>query len=564
MRCLTWLTALAVLVSSLACSALEPGGRFRSVVWDELPVSKAPHRVGLLDSGWEALALRVHLIRTAERTLDMQTFIWADDEVGRLMVHELVAAARRGVRVRLLADQMFSTTEPDLVAYVSTAHENLLLQHYNPNRKRIAPSALSMLPELMLRFEDVNQRMHDKVMVVDGRIAIVGGRNLENAYFDYAEGMNFKDREMVVEGPVIEDIVTSFERFWVHVRSIESADLIDVARLLRSGRPLPWETPEQLGITGLLDELALWSATGVEVVEDYRKRRMSSVEQVLFSCDQPGKPWLREGEDGAPRELLRVLGGLVRGARESVLVQSPYLVLGQRGARLFEDMRADEPELVVRVSTNSLAATDSWPTYAMSYRQKRLMIETLGFQIHEYKPYPGDLQAAFSGHQRAGDPEAEPRYCLHSKSLVLDGQIAAVGSFNLDPRSSDFNTEVMLLVRDERFAEELTRSIETDIHPRNSWTVWKREHPLIQEQMVDLLDFFSRAIASVTTLDPWPSQYASAFEMRGDCEPLEPTDPRFYDCYLPIGNFPGVSPKEEKLLYTLLFKTFATSTNWLL
>ena len=147
---------------------------------------------------------------------------------------------------------------------------------------------------------------------------------------------------------------------------------------------------------------------------------------------------------------------------------------------------------------------------------------------------------------------------------MVDGEVAAVGSFNLDPRSSHLNTEVMVLVRDEAFARLLADEIEADMHPRNSWVIWRRERPLLDRQVDDLLSYLSDKVASLTTLDLWPSQYASAFDLRHGEEPVPPGHPDFYDRYREVGDFPEVDPTERKLVLALLFKAVGTSADWLL
>jgi phosphatidylserine/phosphatidylglycerophosphate/cardiolipin synthase-like enzyme len=281
---------------------------------------------------------------------------------------------------------------------------------------------------------------------------------------------------------------------------------------------------------------------------------------VAFCSDQPGKP--ADGGDGAvPNLVTRALGGLARGAEESILIQSPYLVLSERSVGLFRELRDEHPEISVRISTNSLAATDSWPTYAMAYRQRRTMLEDLELRIHEFRPRPADLPRMLAHREaltRWTGPD--PTLCLHSKSVVFDGEVAGVGSFNLDPRSGNLNTEVMLLVRDRDFAERLTESIETDAHARNSWTVWKRERPLGLRQVEDLAEALSSLVGSVTSLDLWPSRYASSFELREGRQAVPPGHDAFYDSYRDVGHFPGIGVTDEKWILARLFKAFGSST----
>jgi phosphatidylserine/phosphatidylglycerophosphate/cardiolipin synthase-like enzyme len=541
-----------------SCLSLRSPESFSALRFEDVVVRRGPHGVRLLESGWEALGARVHLVRSARRTVELQTFIWGDDEAGRLMAYELIQAARRGVHVRLLVDQMFSSSDPDLVAFLATADPGLELRHYNPNLERISSSLLALLAETAVNFDQVNHRAHDKVMVVDGEVALIGGRNLENSYFDLAEGANYYDREILVRGGVVEDVVASFDRFWDFELSLPSAELRDVGELIRSGEVPRFQTIDEFAIADLYREVdALASSDSIRALVT---EGLDVVEAVAFCCDQPGKPADRAG-DVVPNLVTRTLGGLARDAERSILIQSPYLVLSERSVGLFRELREEHPEISVRISTNSLAATDSWQTYAMSYRQKRTMLEDLGLRIHEFQPRPADLPQMLA-HREVLAPWTgpDPTLCLHSKSVVFDGEVAGVGSFNLDPRSGNLNTEVMLLVFDRDFAERLTESIETDAHPRNSWTVWKRNRPLGLRQVEDLADTLSSLVGSVTTLDLWPSRYATSFELREGHQAVPPGHHAFYDSYRDVGHFPGVGSTDEKWILTRLFKALGSST----
>lgn len=193
------------------------------------------NRVALLSGGDDALLLRVHLIRQARRSIEVQTFIWTNDEVGRLVMWELLAAARRGVQVRIIADQPFSEKDPELVAFLATAHPNLQIKHYRPTLARIRPTLAHTLAAGLRSFKGVNQRMHSKVMLFDGAVLITGGRNIENAYFDHATELNYRDRDVVVAGPAAREAARMFEAFWNFKYAVASRDLVDVEAAIARG-----------------------------------------------------------------------------------------------------------------------------------------------------------------------------------------------------------------------------------------------------------------------------------------------------------------------------------------
>lgn len=193
------------------------------------------NHIAMIGGGHDALLLRVQLIREARRSIGIQTFIWTNDECGRLLIYELVEAARRGVKVRIIADHFASDQDPEVVAFLATIHPNLELKHYRPAMSRIKPSRLQSLLAGVMSFRAFNQRMHNKVMLVDDAVLITGGRNVENSYFDHSTSMNFRDRDVLVAGPVVRDAVRSFEQFWSYRHSVPSRELVDVQALIASG-----------------------------------------------------------------------------------------------------------------------------------------------------------------------------------------------------------------------------------------------------------------------------------------------------------------------------------------
>jgi len=191
------------------------------------------HYVNVIERGEDSLLLRVHLIRAATRSIDIQTFIWADDDAGWLVLDELAAAARRGVRVRVLADQLFSLDDVEWLARIARAHVNLEFRLYNPTFDEAVTQPLEFAIGIMCCFSRFNQRMHNKLLLVDGEIGIAGGRNYENRYFDWDEEFDYRDRDVLVLGPVAgAEMQASFERFWAHPRAVPLTRLNDVNRRL--------------------------------------------------------------------------------------------------------------------------------------------------------------------------------------------------------------------------------------------------------------------------------------------------------------------------------------------
>ncbi|MBT7057288.1 MAG: phospholipase D family protein [Lentisphaerae bacterium] len=516
------------------------------------------NRVLIVNNGNDALLLRIHLIRQATKSIDIQTFIWTNDECGRLLMYELIAAARRGVRVRIIADHFVSDKDPGVVAFLSTVSPNLQVKHYRPAAKRIKPKPHQVLLQAAFRFRDFNQRMHNKIVLVDEAVAITGGRNIENSYYNYSTGMTFKDRDVLVMGPVLRDVQTSFVTFWDCRYAISSLELRDVAKLVADGDFARYSSRADFALNGLFKELL--SQVGDSVLIDERfAARMIDADRVQFLADRPGKNrslWLRGGGRAS-----KALGKLIAGAQRELIIQSPYFVVNEKAEKVFRELRASRPDLKVTVSTNSFGSTDNTVAYSANYRLRSLYIESLGIHAYEYKPYPGDLRCVFPAYdeferrasmrRKSETGPDKPFLCIHAKSFVMDERVSFIGSFNLDPRSVNLNTEVGFLITDIDVARALRRDILTDTAPRNSWVINRKQMPLGLEEANALFEGFVRK----TPLDLWPVRNTSSFELREGQAPVPPDHPDFYDRYRDIGPFPGAeSGLTPKQITTRVYK----------
>ena len=527
-----------------------------------LATGKQRHFVSLLEYGQDALLARVHLIRAARQRIDLQSYIFVEDDSGILLVSELIAAARRGVKVRVLVDQLFSADDPIRLAELSLVHRNLEIQLYNPTFGEAETGKLQFVAGIVCCFTRFNQRMHNKLLLIDGKLAITGGRNVQNRYFDWGGDYNYRDRDLLVGGPVAATMQASFDLFWQHRLSVPAPALRDVRRVLRQGEPLPLTPGEITRGDRMLDISAM--ADSPEVIG---RRLMSSgleVGPVEFYSDQPNKPFeLRTEEDFEVSARLR---NLLAEADHRVVLQTPYLVFSSEARRQFRALRQQPEPPQVTVSTNSLAATDAFPVYALSHKYKRRYLREFGFQIFEYKPFPEyapieveagrpfdsavlgayatESRRAFGssrGPRRQRGPlalrQAGMRVGLHAKSMVIDSRVAVVGTHNFDPRSDRLNTESFVLIRDPAFAEQLERIILRDTLPENSWTIAPRPKPWALSGLNYSLGKVSEYLP---IFDIWPWRYATSWELKPGCEPLPYRDPRFYQCYQPVGDFPEV------------------------
>lgn len=565
-------------------------------VFENAP-TQAGNRMLLLDDGQDALLARMHMIRSARQRIDLQTYIYKEDDVGRMILRELLAAARRGVQVRVLIDQLSAMESPDTLAALAGSHRNFQLRIYSPLFNIGRPNYLDYVLASFVRFRQLNQRMHTKVMVVDGEVGVTGGRNFSDEYFDWSQKYNFLDRDVLATGPVAKAMQDNFDMFWTAPQSVPVEQLNDVARILLA-RGVPelskkrYETPERVR--------AMQTASGDQAL--LRKRlgdALVPVASVEFVADPPGKHEDAVGKNrSADAPASTVVRDVVEAARYEVVIQTPYLVLTHGAQRMFQALhrRPDPPRVIV--STSSLAGIDNALTYAMAYKYRRRYIKRFGFEMYELKPFPADVPmrvSAFVGDDEEEDedvagnevstqatgrrhplptsgedtsrrgvllyrlnrpqPESDqPRVGLHAKSLVVDRSVAVVGSHNFDPRGVNLNTESALIIRDPAFAARVADSIERETLPANAWVIAPREPGLAE---VD--DAIVRASERLPIFDLWPSRYATAFDFRAspDCpKPLPVRNPDFYRCYRAVGDFPDVPVLGVKWWMTRVITAF--------
>ena len=575
-----------------ACAQPSPLHALAADAFAESAAGPARHRALILDDGRDALLARINLIRSATTSVDLQTYIFEEDDAGRLVLDELLAAAKRGVRVRVLIDQLSALERVQTLAALAGAHRNFEIRIYNPVLQRARISYPMYLLASACCWHKLNHRMHSKLLLIDGAIGITGGRNYQDDYYDWDTDYNFRDRDLLVAGPVARDMAANFEAFWASHRSVPVEQLADVGGLLlKHGIPsmpdAPFEMQERI-------ERMSSDAGDPELAARLASHALD-VGAVRFLADLPTK-----SRDGAHSASTGGLRELIEQAQREVLLQTPYLVLSKTAQRMFRELHARVQPPRIVVSTNSLAATDSFITYALSYKYKRRYLRDFGFEIHEVKPFPSTIPASLLGDANAvgvaeGDAtgaatdmdeavagkrptplareysalryagvgvnkpvpltRAGPRRGLHAKSMVIDGRIGVVGTHNFDPRGDTYNTESALVIDDAAFAQALEASIHGDMTPGNAWTIARRDpSPILPGIEYTLAKLSER----MPIFDLWPVRYATSYDFvpGPDCpQPLPPNDPRFHQCYRAVGDFPEVSIGFKSLL-TRIFTAF--------
>ena len=409
-----------------------------------------PGRSGmaLLADNLDAFTVRAASARAAGRSLDLQYYIWNHDFTGNLLGYEVLRAADRGVRVRLLLDDMTAHGKDSHLAALD-AHPNIEVRLFNPSRSRAG--VLGRASEMLLRPVAMNRRMHNKAWIADGRVAVVGGRNVGDEYFDAAAQTNFLDLDAVLVGPAVGQTSAIFDDFW------NSASVIPLAAL--SGAE-----------EGALARLRAHGDAG------YRSTR--AVDYVARLRSSPGLPalvggnalhWLDEvgvysdpaakGQGkGKAQWLVHRLGRAMGLAKRELRVISPYFVPGEEGTRWLVGKRAQGVD--VSVLTNSLAANDVMAVHG-GYAPYRVPLLEGGVTLYELMPH-GRQDSSLFGSSGAS---------LHTKAFAVDAERGFIGSFNLDPRSVNLNTEMGILFRDRAATAALLRSYEAKIAPDKSYRV---------------------------------------------------------------------------------------------
>lgn len=546
------------------CAMASP---YRTLVATARASTAAPLQyVNVVEGGEDALLLRIHLIRAARKSIDIQTFIWAEDDAGWLVLDELIAAARRGVQVRVLADQLFSIDSVEWLARIARVHRNLQFKLYNPTFNDAVTPPLEFAAGVLCCFTKFNQRMHNKLFLVDGEIGIAGGRNIEDRYFDWDEEFDYRDRDVLVAGPRTgAQMQASFEQFWTHPRAVPLTRFNDVNRRIvaDAGRGTRLAPPADANWPRI-DRLRARAADAAYIRERFTEPALR-VARVAYFSDAPDKGARPDGVDEV--ELGTRISELLQGARSEVVFETPYLVLSPRARKIFRGLHLRTPRVPVIVSTNSLAATDAFYVYALSYKYKKRYLKRYGFQIHEFKPFPADAAefvanyAELAGGGNAGKyhrygqaplKRGGVRLGLHGKSLIIDGRVCVIGSHNFDPRSDSYNTESGFILHDAAVAETVRAAVLRDAAPQNAWTIARRQRP-------HWLAKINNAIADLSTalplFDLWPFRYSSSFELDPGCQPLPPGDPNFYNCYTDVGDFPEVA-LPLKTIYTRIVTAF--------
>ncbi|WP_286979214.1 phospholipase D family protein [Pseudomonas sp.] len=409
-------------------------------------VSSHPGESGIypLDNPRDAFAARVLLANAAERTLDVQYYIWRGDTTGTLLMQALLDAAERGVRVRLLLDDN-GTSGIDRELAALDSHANIEVRLFNPFRTRSAKWT-----GFITDFKRSNRRMHNKSFTADNRASIIGGRNVGDAYFGATDGVLFADLDVISVGPVVSDVSSSFDRYWASESAyavndfLPKADAAEREAIGAAATSIEHNSKANAYVTALKNLPFISKLLDGELELIWASTRMVS--------DDPAKGLGKAAPDGL---LINRISNILVAPTHHVELVSPYFVPTKVGVDAFSEL--SQSGVKVRVLTNAFEATDV-PAVHAGYAKSRKDLLNAGIEIYEVRRLaPTSKQA--KGRNSFGSNGSS----LHAKTFAVDGSRVFVGSFNFDPRSANLNTELGFVIDSPHLAQRMQVAFDRDL-----------------------------------------------------------------------------------------------------
>lgn len=469
MRFLPLLASAAMSVLLAGCGTLDPdppkpvskahapasGGVISSAASPAWRFGKGVSGFHLVTEPEEALKWRLALIDHATKSLDLQYYQWANDAVGALVFDRVLSAAERGVRVRILVDDFLYAGDEERLAALAR-HPNFDVRIYNPQRVRAG--ALGPAIEFLSRFGELNRRMHNKMLVADNRIAIMGGRNIGNYYYGLSDHYNMLDVDVIAAGPILADISGSFDEYWNSdptypaTEMAPGRELVDTSEAIAQARERYREHVEFLSKTPYPTRPTNWSRRIGGLSSKWVPGRGTMLaDEPTTDPDDPGDRLLAD----APNLVNRM-------DSHELLLVSPYLVPTKEfykvmGERV--DHGVDIRLLAPGLGSNNQAAVHS------HYRQNRRKILAMGMDLHEVREDGTDELRHFTDVA----PVRAELVALHAKVGVGDRKRCFIGSVNLDPRSQEINTENGLFIESPALANQVADHVEFLMNEENAW-----------------------------------------------------------------------------------------------
>ena len=416
----------------------------------------------MLAVGVDGFLARVQMIDAAERTLDLQYFIFRTDETGKLLAAAVLRAADRGVRVRLMLDDGETKPGDEQMAALD-AHPQIEIRVYNPFAYRGSSLFLRGL-EFSFNSARLDYRMHNKLMVVDNSIALVGGRNVGDQYFQIDPESQYADDDVFAAGPMVQRLSATFDEFWncalaIPARALTKGMTSEAA--LAKYREVLTAHRQQVKADGMDYSTRIASGEPLASILSGKLPLIWARAQLVY--DSPDKKSVDKGQM-VGRLMHKPVAAAVADVQSELLMISPYLIPGDEGMQLFAELR--KRNVTVRILTSSLEATTVILAQA-GYMKYRVPLLEMGAELYEIRSLLGDSR----GSGQTANISRFGNYSLHAKLFVLDRQRLFVGSMNFDQRSMHLNTEIGLIIDSPELAQQAARRFEAMASPPNSYQV---------------------------------------------------------------------------------------------
>jgi len=411
----------------------------------------------LLDTNEDGLRWRLALLDSARYTIDVQYYLWYGDDSGLLLLERLLQAADRGVRVRMMVDDINlllrdATTVKlrDQGAALLDSHPNIELRLFNPWSKR---GLTARAGEALTDMQRLNQRMHHKMLVVDNRAAIVGGRNIGDEYLGLNAAFNFHDLDVLGIGPVAREASAVFDTFW-NSDWVLPATYLDIEASPAAAARARAELRSGLSEAKSLAQFPVEPQDWTTAIHALRDELHAGESEILTDVPEAG---------AIAQDMIAAMRELMASAEQELLVINAYIIPYEQGIGILRDLDARGAK--VRILTNSLASHDV-PAVNSHYKKRRRDILQAGAGLYEMRH-----DAAIKAEVADTPPVSGKFMGLHSKAMVIDRTRSYIGSMNFDPRSAAINTEMGVVIDSPGLGEQLARLIERDMEPENSWEV---------------------------------------------------------------------------------------------
>lgn len=499
---ITYVLSLVAVLLCISCSFQHPAfnktssGNSKVISADPISIAqtlslaadkmKAKTAVYTLENGGSSLISRLWFFEHAKKTIDIQYYSFAKDVTGLIASDYVIRAADRGVKIRILIDDAACRMYSHEIQLLDS-HENIDVRVYN------AGLMLGRLDRRILKlaknYTRLLRRMHNKAVIFDDQIAISGGRNVADEYFDYDDRYNFRDRDLLMMGKAVNEVTQSFDKFWTNTLTVPYSELSSEGKKDKYTDPARFDKLHQEAINKqpqqMRDKIKTFPAS---IKTALASGELLWMDSVTFISDIPGKNEHKENREGGicTDSLLRLFSQ----AKTSIDIQSPYFITTAESQQLIRE--TIQRGIKIRLLTNSLASTDNHEAFSGYQKDRKTILED-GVQVYEFKP---DAKVRF----KLMDPDVQaalnykPVYGLHSKTIIIDKYITIIGSYNFDPRSANYNTECFTVIRSTKVAQNVLKYIEEEFLPENAWKVTVECNPDKEAKIKKRIKVVSRKV----------------------------------------------------------------------